>query len=263
MLQRLTRHAREGAGPRGEPLNPGRKGNRMNDKVSVEKAKAFFDSYFADGAVARPRVRVRKLPAATISRQAGSGGLIVAKLLADRLSAGSSKPGVAWTVFDKNLMEFAMDDMRLPSRLSTALPENKVSSVADAIEELFGLHPSSWTMVQKVSETILHLAMLGGVILLGRGSAVVTANLEHVFHVRVVGSLERRVDRIMKAFELSRRAALHLIERDDKGRARYLKKNFGAEVDDPLLYDLTINTDRIDLPAAAGLIADYVRQHYY
>ena len=37
-----------------------------------------------------------------------------------------------------------------------------------------------------------------------------------------------------------------------------MKKYFKADVDDPLLYDLTINTDRISHDQAARLIADAV-----
>ena len=235
----------------------------MSDQISIEKAKAFLDSYFADGAAVKARPRAKTLPAVTISREAGAGGLTVAELLADLLQQAAPRHGVAWTVFDKNLVEFVLEDLHLPTRLSSVLPESMVSGITDAIEELFGLHPASWTMVQKTSETILHLATLGGVILVGRGATIVTAGLDNVFHVRLVGSPERRVERIMRRHELNRKAALSFIVREDKGRARYLKKHFGEEIDNPLLYHLTINTDRLDCPEAARLIAECVVKNYF
>ena len=83
-----------------------------------------------------------------------------------------------------------MEDHDLPERVARFMPEDRASEISDTMEELFGLHPPSWLLVRKVTETILHLAELGNVILIGRGAAVITANLDHVFHVRLIGSLE-------------------------------------------------------------------------
>jgi cytidylate kinase len=138
------------------------------------------------------------------------------------------------------------------------MPEDRISEISDTMEELFGLHPPSWVLVRKVTETILHLAELGNVILIGRGAAVVTAKLDYVFHVRLVSSLENRVRRMQELNHLDRAAALRLIQQEDRGRERYLKKYFETDVDDPLLYHLMINTDRISHETAARLIADAV-----
>ena len=235
----------------------------MNNQLSIEKARAFLDSYFADGTGFKAAPRPKKLPAITISRQSGAGGLSVAEFAADLLQKVSPKRGVTWAVFDKNLVELVLADLRLPGRLASVLPENQVSGISSAIEELFGLHPAEWTMVQKTSETILNLATLGGVIIVGRGANVITASLDNVFHVRLVGSLDRRVERIMKRFELSAREARHRIGLEDKGRARYLKKHFGEDIDNPLLYHLIINTDQIDCPETARMVVDHVVKNYF
>jgi cytidylate kinase len=151
-----------------------------------------------------------------------------------------------------------LQEHNLPERIAKFMPEDRTTEIADTMEELFGLHPPSWLLVRKVTETILGLAELGNVILIGRGAAVVTANLGHVFHVRLVSALEKRVQRIQELEHLSKKAALAFIRKEDRGRERYLKKYFGADVDDSLLYDLTINTDRISDDQAAKLIAEAV-----
>ena len=124
------------------------------------------------------------------------------------------------------------------------------------MDELFGLHPPSWTLVRKATETILHLVELGNVIVIGRGATVITAKLDHVFHVRLIGSLEKRVQHIQELDHLGKEAALELIHREDRGRRRYLKKHFKADMDDPLLYHLVINTDLVSYEKAARIIAD-------
>ncbi|MCX6912990.1 MAG: cytidylate kinase-like family protein [Verrucomicrobia bacterium] len=199
--------------------------------------------------------------AVTISRQAGSGAHAVAEKLATLLQARSPKDACPWTIFDRNLVGKVLQEHNLPERVAKFMPEDRTSEIADTMEELFGLHPPSWLLVRKVTETILHLAELGNVILIGRGAAVVTANLEHAFHVRLVSALEKRAQRIQELNHLSKEATLKFVHEEDRGRERYLKKYFKADVDDPLLYDLMINTDRISHDQAARIIADAVMNH--
>jgi cytidylate kinase len=194
--------------------------------------------------------------AVTISRQAGSGAHAVAEKLADLLQAHTPKDACPWTVFDRNLVDKMLQEHHLPERVGRFMAEDRTSEISDTMEELFGLHPPSWLLVRKITETILHLAELGNVILVGRGAAVATAKLDYVFHVRLVSSLEKRVQRIQELNQLSKEAALQFIQREDRGRERYLKKYFKTDVDDPLLYHLVINTDLISHGTAARLIAD-------
>jgi cytidylate kinase len=48
------------------------------------------------------------------------------------------------------------------------------------------------------------------------------------------------------------------VRRVDLARRRYVKKYYGADIDDPLLYHLVINTDQVSHVEAARLIADAV-----
>jgi cytidylate kinase len=109
-----------------------------------------------------------------------------------------------------------------------------------------------------VSDTILRLAQLGNVIVIGRGANVITAKLDYVFHVRLVGSLEKRVAHMQELEHLSHKAALELVNQEDRGRRRYLKKYFDEDIDDPLLYHTVINTDLVSYSEAARLIANTV-----
>ena len=120
-----------------------------------------------------PEKNVRKR-AITISRQSGCGAHAVAEKLAAWLQARSPKDAPPWTVFDRNLVEKVLEDHNLPQRLAKFMPEDRVSEMADTMDELFGLHPPSWTLVRQAADTILHLAELGNVILIGRGANVIT-----------------------------------------------------------------------------------------
>jgi cytidylate kinase len=197
----------------------------------------------------------------TISRMAGSGGYRVASKLAQYLQ--SHIPGrCEWTVFDRNLIQKVLEDHHLSKRIAGFMMEEHKSAIMDSVEEYLGLHPSSWTLVQKTAQTILRLAQTGRVIIMGRGGNVITADLPNVFHVRLVGSLEKRIKRVQEEYNLDRQEALDLVNREDKGRSRYLRENFDKDIDDPLLYHLIVNTDLIECGEAACLVGDEVIRRF-
>ena len=231
----------------------------MENLVGLDRCSAFINCQLRP--VDRPVAHApdeRRLPAVTISRQAGCGALVVAEKLAARLQARSPKGAPPWTVFDRNLMEKVLQDHNLPGRLAKFLPEDRITELQDIMDEVFGLRPASWTIVHQVTETMLHLAELGGVILIGRGGNVITAKLPNVFHVRLVAPLEKRVEHAHEFYQMSRKAARAFCLREDRGRKRYLKKYFDADTDDPLLQHLTINTGLVSYDEAARMIAEGV-----
>lgn len=194
--------------------------------------------------------------AVTISRQAGAGGHLVAEKLAEYLQAAANGEGRPWTVFDRNLVEKVLEDHHLPGRLAKFMPEDRVSAIADTLEDLFGLHPPAGILAHKTAETILHLAELGNVILIGRAANIITSELGTVFHVRLVGSMEKRIEYTQQSKQLDKSAALAFIRAEDRGRRRYLKEYFHKDIDDPLLYHVVINTDLVGYEAAAMFIAN-------
>jgi cytidylate kinase len=230
----------------------------MKAQPGLDRALAFIGCHVQPGrGLSSAEASVPKR-AVTISRLAGSGAHSVAERLAELLQARNPKDACPWTVFDKNLVDKVVQEHDLPERVARFIREDRISAISDTMEELFGLHPPSWLLVRKVTETILHLVELGNVILIGRGGALVTASLSHVFHVRLVGSLEQRLKRMQELDHLKREAALKLIQEEDRGRERYLKKHFNRDINDPLLYDVVINTDRVAYDQAAQMIADAV-----
>jgi hypothetical protein len=230
----------------------------MTNPQNVERCLAFINSQLQPHVKSSDGHSSSERAAVTISRQAGCGALEVAEKLAAYLQPHASKDAPAWTVFDRNLVEKVLEDHHLPQRIGKFMPENWISEIEDTIDELFGLHPPAWILVRQTAETILRLARLGNVILIGRGSNIITAKLPHVFHVRLVAPLENRIKQIQKSDQLDRNGAIELIRREDRGRKRYLKRYYKKDVGDPLLYDLTINTGLVGFDEAARITADAV-----
>ena len=236
----------------------------MSESLSFGKCLAFIGAQLEADSRTGPVVRrERQHPAITVSRQTGAGGKPIAASLAEYLQRHGPKTQRPWTVFDKNLVEQVLADHKLPREIARYMPEDKISQISYMVEELLGLHPSSWTLLHQTIETILHLAQIGNVILVGRAANVVTTGLEHVFHVRLVGSEEKRVKLVEDYYSLGHKAAVAFMRKEDRARERFVKKHFGKDINDPLLYDLTINTDRVSFEEATRLIGETVIHKYY
>ena len=231
----------------------------MWKNIGLEQCLAFINCQLSPGMRARSDRLIK--PAITISRMTGAGGRTLAAKLVEYLQTKVPQPA-PWTVFDRKLVEQVLEDHHLSKRVADYMPENHKSMLTDIFEELLGLHPSSWTLVHQTAETILHLAQMGNVILVGRGASVITSKLDNVFHVRLVGSEEQRIKRVQETHEFDRPTAIEFVRREDKGRRRYLKEHFHEEIDDPLLYHIVINTDRLHHEDAAQLIGGEVIRRF-
>ena len=202
----------------------------------------------------------RALPVVTISRETGAGAITVAGLVAKRLNLRhKDKEHCPWTVFDQNLVEKVLEDHEMPATYKRFVTEDApLFNLKGVVEEMLDLHPSDWTLVQHTTDTILRLARLGNVIFVGRGANVITAGLKTSFHVRLVAPLEARIKHIAGRYQLTTEAAAAYVKERDRARRRYVERNFLADTDDPLQYDVTINTGRMSFDDAARVIVDGV-----
>jgi cytidylate kinase len=176
-------------------------------------------------------------PSITISREVGAGAVTIANMLVEHLNRAEkhSSGAAPWTVFDNNLARQVLVDHKLPLNLEKFMAEDARLPVDGIVEELLGLHPTSWTFVQQTTRTILRLASLGRVTLVGRAPEIVTKRLPYVFHVRLVAPLEKRVQHVAEYYGLTMPDAAKRVREEDHARRRYLRRYFDADIDDPLL----------------------------
>lgn len=230
----------------------------MNPHPSFAQYTAYMkaQSLSADAPAAR-KVRPRP-PFVTISREMGAGAVTLGAELTAWLRAHDHAALIPWTVLDRNLMTKVLEDHHLPTNLAAFLPEDRVSEIQSAIRELFGLHPPLATLFEHMTKTILGLAEMGHVVLVGRGASLITAQMEGGVHVRLVGSPERRIERVMAHYTLPRKEAIAFMKKGDAARRAFVKKFFDADPSDPLHYHLVVNTDRVPTGEAARLIGELV-----
>ncbi|MBI5403917.1 MAG: cytidylate kinase-like family protein [Ignavibacteriae bacterium] len=230
----------------------------MDRQTSVKAFEKYFtrkiafhkESYTGNTSISEPFV--------TISRETGAGGIQFGELLVQYLNGNDTSRRNNWKSFERNLLEQVTHEHNLPAEMAKYIPEKKISEMQDVLEQLFFLHPSEESMIRKASNTILHLAMLGNVILIGRGANIITRHLTGGVHIRLIDTLERKIKNIQDIFSISKSEAAKFIREEDKGRKLYIKKFFSSDIEDPSLYSLVINLSLISTHDAIQLVGEEI-----
>ena len=135
----------------------------MTTHAGLEQCLSFINCQLQGAGKARLAHGASRGRAVTISRQSGAGGHSVAEKLAAYLDK-QARSGCSVSLDGVRLaksVEKVLADHHLPQRLARFMPEDRLSEVADTMDELFGLHPPSWTLVRNTAaDTIRHLAHL-------------------------------------------------------------------------------------------------------
>ena len=178
----------------------------------------------------------------TISRQMGSLGYEVANIVASKLG---------YRLVCRDLINQAAQLAGAPEMALAAIDELG----------LFGFSPSPQMCQdyrQAVKQVMTDLADQGNVVIVGRAGQAILADRDDSFHIRLIASIERRVERIAQKHTISHECALAQVQASDQHRTNYLRRCYGVRWGDPELYHLVINTDRITADQAALLICQFV-----
>lgn len=224
---------------------------------AYEKCKRYIEQHYKE-----KEKKLNIFPCITISRQTGSGSYEISERLINILQEKSKEPENTWTFFNKELIEKVIEDIGLPGVFKNYIVEDKYNHISDAVNELLGVKPSEWTIVHKSTEIILKLARYGKVIIVGRGSNVITSKLPNCFHVRLIACMEKRINHVQEVLKVSKSEALNYIQREDASKTKYLKSHFFKEVNDETLYHMIINTGKLSYDESAELIAHAVMKKF-
>jgi len=197
-------------------------------------------------------------PVVTLSRQIGALGEEIARRAAEILTERSHGKH-PWILVDKDIAERVMEHHHLPERIKSFFTEEQRVSIEEHLHGLLGFSTADTTMIANMTETMIRLARLGHVIFIGRGAHVIMAGFPRAVHVRVVGSLERRAQRVAEQRGLSPHDALAEVRRVDHQRSQFVSTYFHSHLDDATKFDMVFNTDRVSVEEAAELIAHLVQ----
>ncbi len=203
---------------------------------------------------------IAAMSAVTISREYGSGGGEIGARLAKRLGWQLVDHEIVALVAEKmgiTLQEAAARDEHAESFFARMLSTMQVTSggVAHPRPLSVPLRELQSTYHQTLTTSVQAAVEQGHVVIIGRGSQVLLAGRRDVLHVRIVAPLEQRITYVARREGVSVDDAGLRIRLKDRDRMNYLRTQYHQQSNDPLLYDLTINTAVLDLDSVVELIA--------
>jgi cytidylate kinase len=218
----------------------------------------------------------------TISRQYGSGGDEIAGLLCkdfgcrlfDKflLARAAAEAGLS----EEEVVDFSDENYKATSFFSRLFGASRPVIERNIwVETASGERVSEHVQLTEVAalslvrKAVEYAERLGNVVIVGRGGQVILKDSPEVLHVRVEAPIEDRILRVRSDPRLAaqhfanqveaRRFAQNLIETRDNASADYLKRFYGVDWSDPLLYHLLINTGKLTIAQAVALIWETAR----
>jgi len=193
------------------------------------------------------------LPFITIAREYGCLGYNLG-LAISKIFNRDFEHEPLWTVFDRKILERLMEDLNISYQLAETLTGKAKGSMADYFRMSFSKYPPEAVVYRKLVEAMRIIAANGHAILIGRVSNVVTRDLAKGFHVRIIASVDKRIQNVSKQFDISRKEAKKIIDKRGEEREKFFLKRLRVDMSDPSLYDLIINTTSYSIDDTAQLI---------
>jgi len=182
-----------------------------------------------------------KISVVTISRESGSGGTIIAAMLAREL---------AFDLFHREVIQEMAESANISTRIVETLDEKGLSMLEDSVAAMIRerhLWPDEF--LRHLMKVVGTIGKHGQAVIVGRGAQFILPRDENL-KVRVIAPLAMRIHNVAHELDMAESEAQKMILKNDSDRRSFSRKYFYAEVTAPLNYDLVINTARMSLDPA-------------
>ena len=192
-----------------------------------------------------------------LSASYGAGGSVIGPALADRLGVPFLDRAIPIAVASQ--LDVPLDQAEAYEQASESFLDRllrgfvgtDVGVPAPVPAEAF----TSEDFRRATEDVLLRQARTGEGVILGRAAVVVLRDHPGVLRVRLEGPRERRVRQAMVLGGVDEDAANAALERVDRTHGEYARQFYGADIRDPSLYHLVLDSTAIALDACVELIA--------
>jgi cytidylate kinase len=193
-----------------------------------------------------------------LSAAYGAGGSHVGPALAERLGVPFVDRAIPLAVaqrLDVDLPTAQEHDERLGGGLLKRLLSGFMAHDASAPAPM----PPELTVGEDfrraTEEVLLKQAATGEGVILGRAAVIVLRSRPGVLRVRLEGPPQRRAAQASRLGEIPLEEAEQARRRVDRAQAAYWSRFYGADISDPSLYHLVIDSTTVGLDACVELLA--------
>lgn len=111
------------------------------------------------------------------------------------------------------------------------------------------------TFIDAMTKVLKDLYKKGDVVIIGRGANIILAGTPGVMHVGLMAPLEVRVQTLMQREHMERDEAEVYVDELERARVAYFQKFFKVSPNDPTLYHMMLNMDKMEPKTAADVVS--------
>lgn len=196
-----------------------------------------------------------------IGRQVGSGGGIIAQMLAKEFDC---------KCYDKEILNLAAKESGFSEEFFEKNDEHR-----GFFQSLFHMHTplisddnfynnkfSQESLFQIQSDAILKAARQGNCVFVGRAADYVLRDFDNTVNVFISADMEERIKTVSERQNIDSEAAQKFINEKENDRAAYYNYYTGKKWGDCCSYDLCINTSVLGLEKSEQFIASFIRERF-
>ena len=177
----------------------------------------------------------------TISREYGSGGRYVGELLAKNL-------GIPF--YDKNLITLSAKESGLATEY---VKKNE--------QTLEGPQTTDDLLYIATTKVIEKLYKKGSCVIVGRCGNYILKDKKDVLKVYLYSSLDDKINRVTKYYDIDKDKALNTINKVNKERKKHYKYYTNTTLDDYNNYDLVLDVSKFGVEKTADIISNIVKNN--
>lgn len=198
----------------------------------------------------------------TISREYGSGGRIIGKLLAEKL-------GVPF--YDKEIIDMAVEESGYSREIIEGAELKAKSSFAYSLASALSLNEGAAGSALSVNDklflaqfqVIKEIGDTGAGVIVGRCADYVLREMPGVTNIFIYAEYEDRLKRAVDTYGDDPAKVKDTISTYDKARQNYYNYHTGQKWGEFKNYNLAINSSYISEEEAANLIVSYIENRRY
>jgi len=174
---------------------------------------------------------------------------------------GCGGPEIARRVADELEIPLYDDEQLRKESIKMGLSPKELKSLDEKVPGFFSrvLEFKPQAYLELLEAVVYEIARRGEGIIIGHGSQFLLRDFGCALHVRIYSSEESRLETLTSSHAIGREAALKTIRADDSGKKGFMHYSFDMDWDDPALYDLIINKDKLGIEAASDLLLSVAR----
>ena len=193
----------------------------------------------------RALIAGREIHYITISREVGSGGGEVSRVLSELMN---------WQLYDKEVLNYMAENMNVHKSVIEHLDKRQNTWIEEVFGPLFSdRHVPQMTYYRHLIRVFFAIAQNENAIIVGRGAGQILPR-EAGMAVRITAPFDLRCERFAKKEEISLKEAKDFITKNDNAQKTFFKSFLNSDIADASLYDIVFNTENMQADSVAKLI---------